>query len=159
MEMPVVQLRYSKKSGFLGVAVLLIAFLLLLRTCLINYYAHDIVGAIVFGVFGAVVATLMGIMINTRLMPALRGDIAFELDEQGMKDFIRGITIDWKDVEDIYLQPGRTSSMLVFELKFDSDFGKRIHVLLRWVEGRDREIYGRVVAYFDEVEGITREEE
>jgi hypothetical protein len=157
--MPVVQLKYSKKSGFIGVSVLLIAFLLLLRTCAVNYYAHDIVGAVVFGAFGIVVAVVMGIMINGRLLPALRGDIAFELDEQGMKDFIRGITIDWKDVEDIYLQPARTSSMLVFELKFDSDFGKRIHVLLRWVEGRDWEIYNRVVAYFDEIEGITREED
>jgi len=159
MSMPVVQLKYSKKSGFIGVAVLLVAFLLLLRTCLVNYYAHDIVGAVVFGVFGAVVVAVMGIMINARLLPALRGEVALELDEQGIKDFIRGITIDWNDVDDIYLRPARTSSMLVFELKFDSDLGKRIHVLLRWVEGRDWEIYNRVVAYFDEVEGITREED
>lgn len=157
--MPVVQLKYSKKSGFIGVVVLLVAFLLLLRTCLVNYYAHDITGAVVFGLFSVVVAVVMGIMINARLIPALRGEVAFELDEQGMKDYIRGITIDWKDVEDIYLQPSRSSSMLVFELKFESDFGKRIHVLLRWVEGRDSEIFNRVVAYFDEVEGITREED
>lgn len=157
MSAEIVQFRYSKKSGFFGVAVLLIAALLLLRTCLINYYAHDTVGTVVFAAFAVVVVAVMVIMINARLIPALKGTIAMELDGQGMKDYIRNIIVDWKDVDDIYLQPGRTSAMLVFELKFDSDFGKRIHVLLRWVEGRDREIFNRVVAYFDEVEGIVRE--
>lgn len=155
--MQIIQFRYSRKSSFIGMGILLVAFLLLLRTCLVNYYAHDIIGTVVFAVFCLFVTGLMGILINARLLPALRGDIAFELDEQGMKDFIRNITIDWKDVEDIYLQPGRTAAMLVFELKFDSDFGKRIHVLLRWVEGSDQEIYDTVVAYFDEAEGIVRE--
>src|ERR1700743_840706 len=99
----------------------------------------------------------MVIMISARPIPSLKGAIAMELDGQGMKDYIRNITIDWKDVDDIYLRPGRTSSMLVFELTFGADFGKRIHVLLRWVEGRDVEIFNTVVAYFDAIEGIVRE--
>jgi hypothetical protein len=157
MPLQIIQFRYSKKAGFVGVGVLLIAALLLFRTCFINYNAHDTVGTIVFAVFGAIVLAVMGIMVYTRLIPALNGTIAMELDRQGMKDYIRGITIDWGDVEDIYLKPGRTSAMLVFELKFETDFGKRIHVLLRWVEGRDAEIFNTVVAYFDEIEGIVRE--
>jgi len=48
--------------------------------------------------------------------------------------------------------------MLIFELKFDSDFGKRVAVSLRWVEGRDSEIFDTVRAWFDDVEGIVREE-
>ena len=150
MPSEIVQFRYSRKSAFLGITVLLISVFLLLRTSLINYHVHDTLGAALFGLFGAVVAAVLGIMIYSRLVPALRGDIALELDEQGMKDYIRNITVDWKDVEDISLQPGRSSSMLVFELKFESDFGSRISVLLRWVEGRDTEIFNTVVAYFDE---------
>ncbi len=157
MPTEIIQFRYSKRSGFLGVAVLLIACLLLLRTCLINYYAHDTAGTVVFAAFAVIVVAVMVIMINARLIPALKGTIAMELDGQGMKDYIRNITIDWKDVDDIYLRPGRTSSMLVFELKFDSHLGKRIHVLLRWVEGRDTDIFNTVVAYFDEAEGIVRD--
>lgn len=153
----VIRFRYSKKSGFIGVGILLIAVLLLLRTCLISLYTHDVVGCVVFGVLGAVVAAVLGIMVYARLIPALKGEIALELDERGMKDYIRNIAIDWKDVEDIFLQPGRSSPMLVIELKFDSDLGKRVRVLLRWVEGRDIEIYNTVVNYFDEIEGIVRE--
>lgn len=152
-----IQFRYSKKSGFIGAGLLLAVVLLLLRTCVLSYYTHDITGTVVFGIFAATVAMVLGIITYARLLPALRDEIALELDAQGMKDYIRNITIDWKDVEDIYLRPGRTSSMLVFELKFETDFGKRIHVLLRWVEGSDVEIFNTVVAYFDEVEGIVRE--
>jgi len=66
------------------------------------------------------------LMIITRLKPALDGDIAMEMDENGIKDYIRNIILDWKDIEDIGLKPGRSSAMLVFELKFDSDFGKQV---------------------------------
>ena len=110
-----------------------------------------------FAVFALLISTVLGIMVYARLIPALKGEIALELDENGVKDYIRKIVIDWKDVEDIYLRPARTASMLVFELKFESDFGKQVSVLLRWVEGRDSDIFDTVVAYFDEAEGIIRD--
>jgi hypothetical protein len=157
MSAQVIQFRYSRKSSFIGIGLLLVMFLLLLRTCILSYYVHDITGTVVFGILGTIIVAVMGIMVYYRLIPALKGEIALELYEQGIKDYIRHITIDWNDVEDIFLQPGRSASMLVFELKFDSDFGKRVHVLLRWVEGSDRDIYDTVLAYFDEIEGIVRE--
>jgi hypothetical protein len=157
MPSKVIQFRYSKKVAFIGVIVLLVVILLLLKTCLESYYAHDMVGSVIYGAFVLVIAATLAIMIYTRLIPAMKGEIALELDENGAKDYIRNIIIDWKDVEDIYLKPSRTSSMLVFELKFESDFGKQVSVLLRWVEGRDNDIFNTVVAYFDEAEGIIRE--
>jgi hypothetical protein len=154
----VIRFPYSKRSCYAGIAVILIFMFLLLTTCIRNYNAHDITGAVVFGFFVLFVLAILILMIVTRLVPALKGEIALELDENGVKDYIRNIILDWKDVEDIALRPGRSSSMLIFELKFESDFGKRVFVSLRWVEGRDQELFNTVLAYFDEVEGIVRED-
>lgn len=154
----VIQFPYSKKSGFAGIAVLVIFIGLLLTTCIKNYNAHDLLGTIVFGLFVALLLAVLVLLIVTRLTPALKGEIALELDEHGVKDYIRNIILDWKDVEDIGLKPGRSSAMLIFELKFESDFGSRMAISLRWVEGVDNEIYNTVLAYFDEAEGIVREE-
>jgi len=154
----VIQFPYSKKSGYAGMAVLLVFIGLLLSTCIGNYNAHDILGTIVFGLFIAVLLAVLGLLIFTRVIPALKGEIALELDEHGVKDYIRNIILDWKDIEDIGLKPGRSSAMLIFELKFESDFGSRVAVSLRWVEGTDNEIYNTVLAYFYEAEGIVREE-
>jgi len=150
----IIQFRYSKKAGFTGMAVLLIFICLLLTTTIRNYLAHDILGTVIFGVFALLFMAVMGLMIVTRLMPAFKGEVALELDENGVKDYIRNIILDWKDVEDIALKPGRSSAMLIFELKFESDFGKTVAISLRWVEGNQNEVYSTVLAYFDEVEGI-----
>jgi len=155
----VIKYPFSKKSGYAALTVLIMVILLLLKTGIGNYLSHDIVGAVVFGLFILVIASIMVIMIVTRLVPALKGEIALEVDEDGVKDYIRNIILDWKDVEDIALRPGRSSAMLIFELKFDSDFGKRVAVSLRWVKGKDRDIFKTVLAYFDEVEGIVREDD
>jgi len=158
MSPEVIQFPYSKKACYAGMAIVIIIIALLLTTCINNYKAHDIAGTVVYGIFVLVVVFLLGLMIVTRLVPALKGEIALELDENGVKDYIRNIILDWKDVHDIALRPGRSSAMLIFELKFESDFGKRVFVSLRWVEGRDQELFNTVLAYFDEVEGIVRED-
>lgn len=159
MSSDVIQFPYSKKSGYAGITVLLIFAFLFGSTCLQNYIKHDILGTIIFGVFMLVFLAVMVLMIITRLVPAFKGEVALQLDNEGAKDYIRNIILDWKDVEDISLQPGRTSAMLIFELKFDSDFGKRVFVSLRWVEGRDQEIFETVINYFDEIAGNVRVDE
>jgi hypothetical protein len=154
----IIQFRYSKKAGIAGMAVLLIFICLLLTTTIRNYLGHDILGTVIFGLFALVFIAVMGLMIVTRLIPAFKREVALELDENGIKDYIRNIILDWKDVEDIALKPGRSSAMLIFELKFESDFGKTVAVSLRWVEGSENDIYDTVLAYFDEAEGIVRED-
>ena len=152
----VIQIPYSKKSGYAGLAVLLLLMLFLLKTTVTNYLVHDILGASIFGVLVLFILFLLGLMIITRLIPAFKGEVALELDENGVKDYIRNIILDWKDIEDIGLRPGRSTAMLVFELKFDSDFGKQVFVSLRWVEGKDQDIFKTVLNYFDAAEGIVR---
>jgi hypothetical protein len=155
----VIQIPYSKKSGYAGLAVLLILMLFLLKTAVTNYLVHDILGASIFGAFVLFLLFVMGLLILTRLIPAFKGEVALELDENGVKDYIRNIILDWKDIEDIGLRPGRSTAMLVFELKFDSDFGKQVFVSLRWVEGKDQDIFKTVLNYFDAAEGIERVDE
>ncbi|MHB8208570.1 hypothetical protein [Mucilaginibacter sp.] len=155
----VIQIPYSKKSGYAGLAVLLILMLFLLKTAVTNYLVHDILGAGIFGIFVLFILFLMGLLITTRLIPALKGEVALELDENGVKDYIRNLILDWKDIEDIGLRPGRSTAMLVFELKFDSDFGKQVFVSLRWVDGKDQDIFKTVLNYFDAAEGIERVDE
>jgi hypothetical protein len=155
----VIQMPYSKKSGYVGLAVLIILMLFLLKTAITNYLAHDILGTIIFGLFISFLLFLLGLMVLTRLIPAFKGEVALELDENGVKDYIRNIILDWKDIEDIGLKPGRSTAMLVFELKFDSDFGKQVFVSLRWVEGKDQDIFKTVLNYFDAAEGIERVDE
>lgn len=152
----VIQLPYSKKSAYTGMAILLVLLLLLLKTTVTNYLAHDLLGAGIFGIFVLFVVYLLGLLIFTRLIPAFKNEVAIELDENGIKDYIRNIILDWKDIEDIGLKPGRSSAMLVFDLKFDSDFGKQVFISLRWVDGKDQEIYSTVLNYFDAAEGIER---
>ncbi len=82
-------------------------------------------------------------------MPALRGDIALALDEQGISDYIRDVSINWEDIEEIKLIRGRSASTLQIDLKFESDYGSQIGITLRWVKGRDEEIYDTVMAYFE----------
>jgi hypothetical protein len=154
----IIQFRYSKKAGIAGMAVLLIFICLLLTTTIRSYLGHDILGTVIFGLFALVFIAVMGLMIVTRLIPAFKREVALELDENGVKDYIRNIILDWKDVEDIALKPGRSSAMLIFELKFESDFGKNVAISLRWVEGGENDIYNTVLAYFDEAEGIVRED-
>lgn len=152
----VIQLPYSKKSAYAGMAILLALLLLLLKTTVTNYLAHDLLGAGIFGIFVLFFVFLLGLLIFTRLIPAFKNEVALELDENGIKDYIRNIILDWKDIEDIGLKPGRSSAMLVFDLKFDSDFGKQVFISLRWVDGKDQEIYNTVLNYFDAAEGIER---
>ena len=155
----VVKFPYSKKSCYAGLGVMIALMLLMLKTCAGSYMSGDMLGAGLFGFFILMLTALMVLMIVSRLVPAVNGEIALELDENGVKDYIRNIILDWKDIEDIGLKPGRSSAMLVFELKFDSDLGERIFTSLRWVEGRDKDIYKTVLAYFDAAEGIERVDE
>ena len=36
------------------------------------------------------------------------------------------------------------------DLKWESDYGKQIGILLRWVKGKDAEIYETALAYFEQ---------
>jgi hypothetical protein len=159
MSPDIIKIPYSKKSCYAVLSVMIALIVLLLKTCIGSYMAVDLFGTGIFGIFVLVIIAVMLLMIVTRLVPAVNGETALELDENGIKDYIRNIILDWKDIEDIGLKPGRSSAMLIFELKLEADYGKQVFFPLRWVTGKDQEIFKIVLAYFDEAEGIERFDE
>ncbi|MDP9048772.1 MAG: hypothetical protein M3N14_11600 [Bacteroidota bacterium] len=103
----------------------------------------------VYGVCALVFLLLLALLIIKRLIPALKGDVALELDADGISDYIRDIGVNWVDIENISLMPGRSASMLRIELKFESDYGNQVNIPLRWVKGNDSLIYETVLSYFN----------
>lgn len=139
-------IRYPYSINFsLASILLLILFMLLLISNAAE--ANGTAIWIVCGVIVFMILSLITLLIIKRLIPALKGDTSLELNEQGIIDFIRNVTIDWKDIENIDLMRGRSASTMRIDLKWESDYGKQIMIPLRWVKGKDDEIYNTVIAF------------
>ena len=132
----------------IGSIVLMIILMLLLLSNVIG--ANTVLIWAVFGFCALISLFLLTILIAKRLIPALKGDIALALDDEGINDYIRDISIEWKDIEKIELIRSRSASIMRIDLKWESDYGKQIAISLRWVKGKDAEIYDTVMAYFEQ---------
>jgi len=95
--------------------------------------------------------SLAAIIISKRLIPAIKGEIALQLDDEGISDYIRDISIEWADIKEISLVRGRSAATMQIDLKFESDYGSRVGIALRWVQGKDSEIYETTMAYFEQM--------
>ncbi|HEY2581855.1 MAG TPA: hypothetical protein VGI43_08615, partial [Mucilaginibacter sp.] len=60
------------------------------------------------------------------------------------------VSIGWKDIKEIKLIRGRSASTMQINLKWESDYGSRIAIPLRWIKGKDDEIYETVLAHFND---------
>ncbi|MDB5016720.1 MAG: hypothetical protein JWQ84_1552 [Mucilaginibacter sp.] len=138
---------YSLKFS-IGAIVLMIIFLLMLLSNVIA--AHNIAAWVIFCVLGIAFGFMIVLLVVKRLIPALKGDIALSLDQQGISDYIRDVSIGWKDIKEISLVRGRSASTLRIDLKWESDYGSQIAIPLRWIKGKDQEIYETVLCYFEE---------
>ena len=112
--------------------------------------ANNRLGWIVYGFFSFVFLFMFIMLITKRLIPALKGNTALGLDDEGINDFVRDISIGWKDIKAIKLVRGRSASTMQIDLKWESDYGSQLAIPLRWVKGKDDEIYGTVLAYFEQ---------
>jgi hypothetical protein len=141
------QYPYSINFSLGSILLMIILMLLLFRNVAV---INNTVGWALYGFCTLIFFFLVVLLIIKRLIPALRGDIALELDEEGINDYIRDISIEWKDIEKITLRRGRSAATILIDLKWESDYGKQIGILLRWVKGNDAEIYDTVLAYFEQ---------
>lgn len=140
------QYRYSLNFS-LGTILLMVILMWLLFSNIRG--TNSALSWAVHGISAFLFLSLLTLLIIKRLIPALRGDIALELDAEGISDYIRDINVNWIDIEDISLIPGRSASMLRIDLKWESEYGRQINLPLRWVKGKDAEIYDMVMAYFN----------
>lgn len=143
------QYPYSINFSLGGILLMIVLMLLLFRNVVA---VNSTVGWALYGLCTLIFLFLVILLVIKRLIPALRGDIALELDEEGINDYIRDISIEWKDIEKITLRRGRSASTMLIDLKWESDYGKQIGILLRWVKGNDAEIYETVLAYFGQID-------
>ncbi len=121
--------------------------MLLLLSNVLN--ANNTVGWVIYGIFCLFFVFMVSLLVVKRLIPAIKGDIALQLDEEGINDYIRDVSIGWADIDDIRLIRGRSASLLRISLKFESDYGSAITIPLRWVKGKDDDIYDAVLNYFE----------
>lgn len=144
---PTVQYLYSLKFS-LGTILLMTAFMLVLLN---NVMAvNTTLTWVVYGVFAVIFLFFVVEMTTKRLIPAVKGEIALELDEEGINDYIRDASIGWNDIKEINFVRGRTAACLRIDLKWESDYGSQLAIPLRWIKGNDREIYETVSAFFEE---------
>ena len=133
---------------------MLIMMLLLLS----NTIASNTMAAwVVFCLFLFFFLFMVTMLTIKRLIPAINGDIALQLDDEGISDYIRDVSINWKDIKEINLVRGRSASTMQIELKFESDYGSSVAISLRWVKGKDDEIYETTLAYFEQAPGSITE--
>jgi len=142
------QYPYSFKFSVGTLAMMSVLMLLLLRSVLV---VNSSSLWLVYGFCGLVFVSLGVVIVRKRLLPALNGDIALQLDNEGISDYIRDVSIEWQDIKEISLVRGRSASIMKIELKFESDYGSQLAIPLRWIKGKDDEIYETTMAYFEQI--------
>jgi len=132
------------------ILLMMLLILLLLSNTMV---ANTILGWSIFGIAALFFLFMVALLIIKRLMPAIKGDIALQLDDEGISDYIRDVSINWADIKEINLVRGRSASTMQIDLKFESDHGSRIAIPLRWIKGNDDDIYETTMAYFNRAPG------
>ena len=138
------------------VALPLIFFAITFNNLRLSFMGGYILSCVILSLADLVFLTFLIFILIKRLIPALRNEVALELNEQGITDYTRNIVIEWPDVKDINLERGRNFSKMVIDLKEETDYGKQIAISLRWIAGKDYEICETAMAYFEEMSGISK---
>ena len=146
-----IEFPYSKNFAFLGLAMPVIFFLITFPNFRASFMAGYTLSYIIIGIADLIFLSLFIFVLIKRMIPALRNEIALELNEDGITDYIRNIVIEWADIKEINIEMGRNSSKMVIDLKQETDYGTQIAIPLRWIRGNDVEICNTTQAYFEEM--------
>jgi hypothetical protein len=146
MESDKITYKYSK-GNCLIYSLLLLGLIIWISTSILKFVkTHDTAGIIFFGLI-VFIQTIFLIIITVRYsIPAIRGKVALEINQQGIIDYTRNIIIEWADISDLRMGENRGSSTIYFYFKLSNDSEDYIRTRLMWVEGDDLEIYGVIEA-------------
>ena len=150
-----IQFPYSKNSALFGVLLPLVFFAITFNNLRYSYLGGYTVSWMIIAFADLIFLLLFLFVLIKRLIPSFRNEVALELNEEGITDYVRNIVIEWADVKDINLERGRNFSKMVIDLKEETEYGKQIAISLRWVEGKDLEICETTMAYFEEMTGLS----
>src|ERR1700748_1720133 len=146
-----IQYPYSKNSALLGTILPLIFFAITFNNLRYSFLGGYTLTWIIISLADLVFLLFLIYILIKRLIPALRNEVALELNEQGINDFTRNIIIEWADVKNIGMQYGRSYSKMVIDLKHDTDYCTQVAISLRWIAGKDLEICQTTQAYLEEM--------
>jgi len=149
-----VQYPYSLKFSIATLGVLVLLMLIIVHNA---GRSNMIIVFVVYGFASLVFIALTAVIVLKRLVPALKGNIALQLDDEGISDYIKEVSINWKDIKEIHLVRGRSASIMRVDMKWESDYGSQIAIYLRWIQGKDQEIYETTLAYFEQWQAETGE--
>jgi hypothetical protein len=138
---------YSLNNGIITIIMLLVLGALSASNIYGAYYTNDRFNLWLFGGILVFVALILVVVITRRLIPALKKETILEFTDTELIDYLRNITINWHDIQSIELTHTRSARIIVVRLKWESDHGKDIAISLRWVAGKDLEIYNTALAY------------
>jgi hypothetical protein len=144
---------YSKRNSLVTIIVMLILGVLFTSNIYKAYYINDRYDLVVFALLLAILSCVLVIVVFKRLIPAFKKIVILEFDEKGLTDHLHNIIINWHDIQSITFRRTRSSALLMIGLKWESDHGKDISISLRWVAGKDVEIYQTALAYLHQFSG------
>jgi hypothetical protein len=144
---------YSKRNSMFTILVMLVLGVLFTSNIYKAYYSSDRFDLMLFALLLALLACVLVIVITKRLMPAFKKSVILEFNEKGLTDHLRNIIVNWHDIQSIGFRRTRSSALLMIGLKWESDHGKDISISLRWVAGKDEEIYQTALAYLHQFSG------
>lgn len=136
---------YSLKFSVATLAVMVLLVAIIFRS---SWSDSTLFTRLVLGFCALIFLSLSTVMVTKRLWPALKGNVALQIDDEGICDFVKEISIEWKYVKDVRLIRGTSASIIRVDLNWETDHGGQIAIYLRWVGGRDEEIYETICAYF-----------
>jgi len=148
-----IQYPYSKNSALLGLIFPPLFFVISFDRFHFAWEHGQVFIWIAFSLASLAFISFFLYILLKRMIPALRNQVALELNEQGIADYQRNIIIEWADVKNISQEYGRSYSKLVIDLKHETDYGTQVAISLRWVAGKDKEICETVMAYWEEMSG------
>ena len=150
MEEGKITYQYSKGNCFFYSCLLLI-LIYLLSTSLSNLFNnHGIDGIMEFGFFLLLPVAFFIRITKRYTIPAIKGKVALEINQQGVIDYARNFIIEWADISDFRMGKNKGDATLYFYFKLSNGIEDFKITRLRWVDGDSLEIYGIIEANLEE---------
>ncbi|MDB5126892.1 hypothetical protein [Mucilaginibacter sp.] len=149
MESDKITYKYSKGTCFFY-SCFLLWIVYMLSTSLSNSSPNNNGGIIFFCGFSSIPIVFLIFITIRYTIPAIRGKVAFEINQQGVIDYARNFIIEWADISDFRMGENKGDATLYFYFKLSNGIEDFKITRLRWVKGDYLEIYGIIEANLEE---------
>ncbi|MEO6979101.1 MAG: hypothetical protein ABI113_12005, partial [Mucilaginibacter sp.] len=118
-----VEYRYNKFNGWFAVISLAAIIGVAVPYIISNAKAGDNGIALAILTGAGVAALMLVFVVSKYFIPALKGDVALEINVKGIKSYLHNISISWADVDNIEVNGGRMADVLYIYFKQETDYG------------------------------------